>query len=101
MLHRSEREKYYKAVKHPTTYLSVIIDGMDQDKTDIPHITSHPKAMAGGCTLETHITGVKVHGQFSMMVIDCGQFSHDSNLTIQILLQTFHKLKVQYIHVVE
>lgn len=48
---RAEREKYAKhrrkAEKYPQSYLSIIIDGMDQDKTDIPHIISNPKAMAG------------------------------------------------------
>ena len=34
-----------KSEKHPEKYLSVIIDGMDQQKTDIPHIITNPKAM--------------------------------------------------------
>ena len=68
---------------------------MDQDKTDVPHIISHPKCMAGSYTLETHVTGVRAHGRDTMMVIDCGQFPHDSNLTIQILLLMFQQLQVQ------
>ena len=28
------------------------------------------------------------------MVIDCGQFHHDSNLTIEILLRVFEQFKV-------
>ena len=67
---------------------------MDQNKTNIPHIISNPKALAGSYTLETHVTGVKGHGRGSLMVIDCGQFKHDSNLTIEILLQFLCKLKV-------
>lgn len=62
--------------------MSIIIDGMDQSKTDIPHITTNPKVLAGAYKLETHITGVKVHGRGTVMVLDCGQFAHDSNLTI-------------------
>lgn len=80
-------------------YLSLIIDGMDQDKTDIPHIISNPKAMAGCYTLETHVTGVRAHGQCTLMVIDCGQFPHDSNLTIEAMLQLLHRLKV-YMHII-
>ena len=72
----------------------MIIDGMDQSKTDIPHIISNPKAMAGAYRLETHVTGVKVHGRCTMMFIDCGQFSHDTNLTIEVLLRVFHHLMV-------
>lgn len=95
---RSEREKYAKhrrkSEKYPAKYLSIIIDGMDQDKTDIPHIIINPKVMAGSTTLETHITGLRAHGRCTMMMIDCGQFHHDSNLTIEVMLRTFHHLKV-------
>ena len=58
---RTEREKYakhrHKSEKNPSKYLSVIIDGVDQGKTDIPHIISKPKLMAGAATLEMHVTG--------------------------------------------
>ena len=97
---RSEREKYRrKSEKSYSKYLSLIIDGMDQDKTDIPHIISNPKSMAGGYTLEKHVTGLRAHGHCSMMVIDCGQFHHDTNLTIEILLQMFQLLDVHYTYV--
>ena len=33
-------------------------------------------------------------GLIIMMFIDCGQFSHDSNLTVEVLLRVFHQLKV-------
>lgn len=95
---RSEREKYAKhrckSEKFPSKYMSVIVDGMDQEKTDIPHIITNPKAMSGSYKLETHVTGIRAHGHSTMMVIDCGQFPHDTNLTIQVLLQLFYRLKV-------
>ena len=99
LLHpRREREKYakhrHKSEKFSSKYMSVIIDGMDQSKTDIPHIISNPKAIAGAYKLETHITGVRVHGRCTVMVVDCGQFPHDSNMTIEILLQTFQLFMV-------
>lgn len=84
----------HKAEKYPTKYLSIIIDGMDQSKTNIPHIISNPKVLAGSHTLETHVTGVRAHGQFTIMAIDCQQFKHDSNLTLDVILQVFSKLKV-------
>ena len=83
-----------KAAKKPSQYMSVIIDGMDQDKTNIPHITSNPKALAGQYTLETHVTGVKLHGRESLMFIDYNQFPHDTNLTIELLLTAFLRHKV-------
>ena len=92
------REKYEKhrrkSEKAPEKYMSLIIDGMDQGKTDIPHITSNPKALAGAYKFETHVTGVRVHGRGTVMVVDCGQFAHNSNMTIDILLRTFHIYKV-------
>ena len=95
---RNEREKYakhrHKAEKYPSKYMSIIIDGMDQDKTNIPHLISTPKALAGNYTLETHVTGVRVHGRSTMMFIDWQQFPHDSNLTIELLSRVFLKYKV-------
>jgi len=68
---------------------------MDQEKTSIPHIISNPKVMAGAATLETHVTGAKAHGHCSLMAIDCGQFPHDSNLTIEVLLRLLQEIKVK------
>lgn len=34
-----------KAEKDPSKYMSLIIDGMDQQKTNIPHIISNPKVI--------------------------------------------------------
>ncbi len=87
MLNTDKRER-----KKSRQYLSIIIDGMDQSKTNIPHIVSNPKVMAGAYRLETHITGVKVHGRFTKMFIDSGQFNHDSNLAVQVLLRVFYQL---------
>ena len=95
---RTEREKYAKhrnkAQKYPSQYVSIIVDGMDQEKTDLPHIISNPKSMAGSHTLETHVTGIRAHGRSTMMFIDWGQFLHDSNLTIEILLRMCQHLHV-------
>lgn len=93
-----EREKYakhqQKAGKYSDKYICVIIDGMDQDKTDIPHITSNPKAIAGAYTLDTHVTGAIAHGRCTMMAVDCGDFPHDSNLTIEVIVRLLHQFKV-------
>ncbi len=72
---------------------------MDQSKTNIPHIVNNPKVMAGAYRLETHITGVKVHGRFTMMFIDSGQFNHDTNLTVEVLLRVFYQLKVRILSI--
>ena len=94
---RNEREKYakhrHKSEKSPSKYLSIIIDRMDQDKTNIPHIISNPKAMAGSYTLETHVTGIRAHGHCTMMVIDCGQFPNYTNLKIEDILRLLYHLQ--------
>lgn len=98
---RDEREKYAKhrckAEKYPEKYMSIIIDGMDQEKTNIPHILSKPKALAGSYTLDTHITGVKIHGRRSKMYIDYQQFPHDANLTAELLSKALLDCKVSKI----
>ena len=39
--------------------------------------------------LKTHVTGVLLHGQQeSLTFVDICQYSHDSNLTINILMRT-------------
>lgn len=67
---------------------------MDQEKTNIPHIISNPKLLAGCYRLETHVTGVKAHGHCTLVVLDCNEFPHDANLTIEALLQLFQQFKV-------
>ena len=93
-----ECEKYEKhrrkAQKHPETYFSIIIDGMDQSKTNLPHITTNPEILAGCQTLETHVKGVKVHGRDTHIYTDYRELPHDSNLTMNVLLLTLLKCKV-------
>ncbi len=50
--------------------------------------------MAGAFTLETHVTGVRAHGRKVFMAIDCNDFHHDSNLTIEVLLRVLVHFKV-------
>ena len=40
------------------TYMSTIVNEMDQDKTDIP---TNPKAMAGAYTLESHVSSLVLY----------------------------------------
>ena len=52
------------------------------------------QAIAGAFLLETHVTGIRAHGRKTMMAIDCNDFKHDSNLTIEIILRMLMLLKV-------
>ena len=98
IIYRSEQAKYakhqQKAVKQPKLYFSIITDGMDQAKTSLPHIPSNPKCLAGEYSLPTHLTGVNIHGMQPVIFIDWGQFPHDSNLTINVILQIIVRYKV-------
>ena len=67
---------------------------MDQAKTSLPHIPSNPKCFAGEYSLPTHLTGVNIHGKQPVIFIDWGQFPHDSNLTINVILQITVHYKV-------
>ena len=47
--YRAEREKYYKhglkAEKEPSKYISITIDGMDQNKHNLPHFNTSTKVI--------------------------------------------------------
>ncbi|XP_052212296.1 uncharacterized protein LOC127831367 [Dreissena polymorpha] len=88
-----ERTYYYgkrrKSRLEPTAYLSMIIDGMDQSETNLPHFTGRlPKNMRMADLLKTHVTGVinHEHGGFHTF-IDLNEYPHDPNLTINVLLK--------------
>ena len=93
---RQERQRYYTnrqlAVENPKEYLSMIIDGMDQNKTNIPHLVRIPKACQNVWTLRTHLTGCLVHGQGNFGYFDFLQWPHDCNLTLTSLLLTLVEL---------
>lgn len=93
---RFERKKYYnhreKARSEPQKYVSIIIDGMDQNKTNVPHLLHTTKSTQNLWRLRTHLTGVLVHtksskGKLAYGFYDILQFAHDCNLTICVLLK--------------
>ncbi|XP_030834677.1 uncharacterized protein LOC115921382 [Strongylocentrotus purpuratus] len=89
-----ERQLYYKkrtaSKRNKTKYLSVILDGMDQNKTNIPNFTGDKaKGINDLDLLKTHVTGVLLHGQQeSLTFVDICEHKHDSNMTINVLLKT-------------
>ena len=93
----TERQKYYKHVekakRHPSKYLSTIIDGMDQSKTNLPHFSQKAKKVAGMTILKTHLTAVLTHGHGIWGFFDICQWPHASNLTINLLLKVMTNLK--------
>ena len=67
--------------------MSIIIDGMDQSATNLPHLKKISKSTVNLWHLRTHLTGAIVHGHGSEGFLDFLQYPHDPNLTINILLK--------------
>ena len=89
---RQERQRYYAnrqlGIEKPREVISVIVDGMDQNKTNVPHMVRIPKACQNLWNLRTHLTGNLVHGRGNYGYFDFQQWPHDCNLTITTLLLT-------------
>ena len=92
---RNERKKYHshreKARLYPDKYLTIIVDGMDQAKTNLPNTKLIEKTTSSLWRLRTHVTGVIVHtkASFAKLVycfVDLVQYPHDSNLTLTVIL---------------
>ncbi len=69
---------------------SIIMDGMDQSKTDLPHTETALKA--DGNMVETKITGILVHGRKFDCYVSEPQVKHDTNLALTCLHSTLSEL---------
>ncbi|XP_078593186.1 uncharacterized protein LOC144871538 [Branchiostoma floridae x Branchiostoma japonicum] len=90
LLQKLQRLKYYKhskkARRSPGQYMSVIIDGMDQDATLLPHYAQTTKDDHGLWRLKTQVTGALSHGEKKCYArVDHMQYPHDTNLTLNFL----------------
>ena len=104
MSDRQERKYYYqnqeKARAEPEKYMTIIIDGMDQTKTNIPLLLQETKSTQNLYRLQTHHTGSIVqchtrspHGKHHYAFFDLMQWSHDSNLVLQVLGHVLNDFK--------
>ena len=98
---RAERQKYYKHTDksrgEPQKYAKIIIDGMDQSKTNLPHFIQFIKSTQNLWKLRTHLTGALLHtkaskGKVAYGYYDLMQWPHDCNITIHILLHVLQDL---------
>ena len=89
---KNERLSYYgRRMKGVSgSALSIIMDGMDQNKLILPHAKEHLKDTDG--LVETKVNGVLVHGHFFDTYVVEPQVAHDSNLSITCLHRTLMKL---------
>ncbi|KXJ22492.1 hypothetical protein AC249_AIPGENE2579 [Exaiptasia diaphana] len=108
-LQSGERKKYQKhqkkAEQRPDKYMSVIIDGMDQSKTHLPHwrqVSKLEGEYAG--FMKTHVTGLISHGErTAMCFLDFLRSPQDANPTTNCLLSHFRyifkKVRLSYLMV--
>ena len=99
---RQERKKYHlhreKARAQPDKYITIIIDGMDQSKTNVPAMVQESKSTQNLYRLRTHLTGALVHtrsphGKLIKGFYDIMQWAHDSNLIIEVLSQVLYSIR--------
>ena len=90
---RIQREKYYyhrsKAISYPDEYLCIIMDGMDQKKTNLPVLGRYTKDEA---PLRLRLVGVKVHGKRNYAFLVDSTVPGGGNLMIEILRQVLNDL---------
>lgn len=96
-VYRIERKKYHshreKSRSSPDKYLTMIIDGMDLSKTNLPNTKLISKSTSSLWRLRTHITGVILHtnapgGKLVYSYVDLIQYPHDSNLTLTVIINS-------------
>lgn len=80
-----------KAKSYPNKYLSLIIDGMDQSKTQLPHVVHAIKFTSAMWKLRVHLVGVIVHGIGVYGSFDLFDYSHSTNLTSVLLSVIYAK----------
>ncbi|XP_066267510.1 uncharacterized protein [Branchiostoma lanceolatum] len=96
-----ERAAYYQrresAKKDPEKYLSLIIDGMDQAKTFLPHfVGDKSKDITSADQMKVHVSGVISHGHgLRATYLDFFEYKHDSNLTLNLLLKVLRALSLE------
>jgi hypothetical protein len=94
-----QKAKYYghrDKGKHFTDkqkYLSVIMDGMDQAKTQLPRMARNPKSLDGCMQIKFHVTGVIVHGLMHCIYTWVDNFPKDPNMTCSVLMETLIDLR--------
>lgn len=80
--------------------MTIIIDGMDQSKTNVPLLLKEAKSAQHLYRLRTHLSGAIIHtrsphGKIIYAFYDIMQWPHDSNLILQVLNHILHDFKTK------
>jgi hypothetical protein len=73
--------------------MCIIVDGMEQSKTYLPHFSNVTKGICSLWKLKVHISGAMVHGKTTEVFVDTNQWEHGSNLLINILYRILNIYK--------
>jgi hypothetical protein len=97
---KGQKGKYYKhrrksksVSRNERGWLSIIVDGMDQAKTQLPNPGRMPKTLDACEAVKFHVTGVIVHGFMHMMYTWADNFPKDPNVTCSTLLEALKDLR--------
>lgn len=92
-----EREKLAKhrrkCFSNPEKYMGIVIDGMDQKKTRLPHWPRPPKSIDESCLVQLHVVGCLVfNGELhSRVFLNYPNLHNDGNLTVTILQRVLNE----------
>jgi hypothetical protein len=84
-----------EALDHPERVISLVVDGMDQKKTSVPHRSVESHATSACDRMDVPIIGVISHGHKpgSLAYYTHGEFSKDSSLTAQVVLSAIKRVR--------
>ena len=76
-----------KSINYPTNYMCLMIDGMDQKKTCLPHLKRLPKDVNDDCLVQMHLVGcLAYNGSVKPHVfVTYPNVHNDPNLTVTVI----------------
>ena len=76
-----------KALQSPERYMCLIIDGMDQKKTCLPHFRRLPKDIGDECLVQMHLVGCLLYCQTirPQVFLTYPNIHNDPNLTVTVM----------------
>ncbi|CAG0902101.1 unnamed protein product [Darwinula stevensoni] len=97
---RSNYMKHKVLAIDDSDWVTMVVDGMDQNKTNIPRFAEEDRQAGSLPKIITHISGVMVYsrkGIREFAFVDQGEYPHDSNLCAGVILRSLlhvrHDLK--------
>uniref|UniRef100_A0A1X7UA55 DUF7869 domain-containing protein n=1 Tax=Amphimedon queenslandica TaxID=400682 RepID=A0A1X7UA55_AMPQE len=80
-----------KSKRDPSKYLTIIVDRIDQNETNLPELPRIAKSAQNLWTLHSHLTGCLVdtcteNGKMVYAFLNIMEYPHDLNLVIQVII---------------